>query len=186
VDQADPRALGAFLRALATRIEDDSAFGHALLALLHESGLLESGALAPPPRTRSRRRKPTAEHTQSAAQTRRDAGGALEDAGTPTLVPSAATPSSSAASAVNSASAANSGSAPAPLDPFAELRGHGEADLRAALAELDLAALRQIVRAFRLDPARVSARWTTPERVIELIVEQVRARAGLGRAFEHV
>jgi hypothetical protein len=71
-------------------------------------------------------------------------------------------------------------------DPFQVLRQHGEDGLRAQLAQLDLAALRQIVRAHRLDPARISARWTAADRVIALIVEQVRARANHGRAFERI
>jgi hypothetical protein len=72
------------------------------------------------------------------------------------------------------------------LDPFAALRQGGVDGLREALASLDLAALRTVVRAHRLDPARISARWTAPERVIDLIIEQVQARTQLGRAFERV
>jgi hypothetical protein len=71
-------------------------------------------------------------------------------------------------------------------DPFVALREGGEAGLREALAPLELGVLRQIVRAHRLDPARISARWTARDRLITLIVEQVRARANLGRAFERV
>ncbi|HEU4782718.1 MAG TPA: hypothetical protein VFS83_05200 [Ktedonobacterales bacterium] len=73
-----------------------------------------------------------------------------------------------------------------PPDPFQVLRKDGEDGLRAHLAQLDIAALRQIVRAHRLDPARISARWTATERVITLIVDQVRARANHGRAFERL
>ncbi|HEY7342335.1 MAG TPA: hypothetical protein VH591_15770 [Ktedonobacterales bacterium] len=71
-------------------------------------------------------------------------------------------------------------------DPFQVLRQHGEDALRDQLARLDIASLRQIVRAHRLDPARISARWTATDRVITLIVDQVRARANLGRAFERL
>ncbi|MGH2516065.1 MAG: hypothetical protein ACRDHP_10465 [Ktedonobacterales bacterium] len=71
-------------------------------------------------------------------------------------------------------------------DPFVVLRERGEAGLRAALDALDLPALRQIVRAHRLDPARISARWTARDRVIALIVDQVRARADHGKAFARV
>ena len=60
--------------------------------------------------------------------------------------------------------------------PFAVLRESGEPGLQQALAALDLASLKAIVRAYRLDPARISARWTAPERIIELIVEQAQAR----------
>jgi hypothetical protein len=73
-----------------------------------------------------------------------------------------------------------------PLDPFAVLRQSGEQGLRKALAALDLAALKAILRAYRLDPARIAARWTAPERIVELIVEQAAARLNQGRAFERV
>lgn len=86
---------------------------------------------------------------------------------------------------------ANGAKRPAPTtsglpDPFQTLRQHGEDALRTQLAQLDIAALRQIVRAHRLDPARISARWTATDRVITLIVDQVRARANHGRAFERL
>jgi hypothetical protein len=71
-------------------------------------------------------------------------------------------------------------------DPFALLRDRGEAGLRASLDTLDLQALRTLVRVHRLDPARISARWTARDRVVNLIVAQVRARADLGKAFSHV
>ncbi len=71
-------------------------------------------------------------------------------------------------------------------DPFQVLRQHGEDALHDQLARLDIASLRQIVRAHRLDPARISARWTATDRVITLIVDQVRARANHGRAFERL
>ena len=72
------------------------------------------------------------------------------------------------------------------VDPFAVLRVSGEAALRSRLEALDLTALRHIVRTHRLDPARISARWTARERVVSLIVEQTRARVNHGRAFTHV
>lgn len=71
-------------------------------------------------------------------------------------------------------------------DPFALLRDRGEAGLRASLDALDLPALRALVRLHRLDPARISARWAARERVVALIVTQVRARADLGKAFSRV
>lgn len=72
------------------------------------------------------------------------------------------------------------------LDPFVVYREHGEGGLRTALAGLDVAALHALIRARRLDPARISARWTAPERLIALIVQQVQARANIGRAFAQV
>lgn len=74
----------------------------------------------------------------------------------------------------------------APLDPFAYWRTQGEVATQAALDALDLVQLRAIVRAHRLDPARVSARWAARDRVVALIMEQVKARLNHGRAFERV
>lgn len=71
-------------------------------------------------------------------------------------------------------------------DPFAVWRTQGEDGLRAVLAVAPLAELRAIVRAHRLDPARISARWTARERLAALIFDQVRARMRHGRAFERV
>lgn len=75
---------------------------------------------------------------------------------------------------------------PAPPDPFEVMRTKGEAGLRAALDALDLPTLRAIVRTRRLDPARISARWTNRDRVIALIIEQTRARLNHGKAFDRV
>jgi hypothetical protein len=72
------------------------------------------------------------------------------------------------------------------VDPFAALRQGGEAELRAALAPLGLAMLHDLVRTHRLDPARISARWSSRERLTQLIVTQVRARADHGKAFARV
>jgi hypothetical protein len=74
----------------------------------------------------------------------------------------------------------------APLDPFAIFRAQGETGLRLALDALDLTGLRAVVKAHRLDPAHVASRWTARERVVSLIVEQVKARLNHGRAFERV
>ena len=71
----------------------------------------------------------------------------------------------------------------APADPFALLREAGEDGARRALAAQDIQALRQIVRVHRLDPARISARWTSRERLVDLILSQVRARADHGKSF---
>jgi hypothetical protein len=85
-----------------------------------------------------------------------------------------------------SADATKGDASAAVLDPFATLRGSGEDGLRAALGAVEVAALRRIVRTHRLDPARVSARWTARERLVDLIVTQVRARASHGQAFARV
>src|SRR5579859_2336310 len=72
------------------------------------------------------------------------------------------------------------------LDPVAIWRSQGEDALRRALDGLELMDLLAVVRAQRLDPARVSSRWTARERVITLIMDQVKARMNHGRAFERV
>ncbi|HEX9057661.1 MAG TPA: hypothetical protein VF818_09025, partial [Ktedonobacterales bacterium] len=87
--------------------------------------------------------------------------------------------------AASPASGASAGATVA-LDPFVLLREAGSDGARFRLAELDVAALRQIVRIHRLDPARISARWTNRERLIDLIVTQVRARADHGKSFAHI
>jgi hypothetical protein len=76
--------------------------------------------------------------------------------------------------------------AAAELDPYALLREHGEEALRARLGALPAAALHSVIRAHRLDPARISARWASQARLVELIVAQVRARADHGKTFSRV
>ncbi len=147
----DARAVAAFLRLLAKRVEGDAAFAAHVAAALRESGLLRAipdGHLEAPPSRASGGR-----HAAKAATARHDAATADGEA---------------------------------PPDPFALLRAHGEAGLRSALEALDLIALRAIVRTHRLDPARISARWTTRDRVIGLIVTQVQARANHGKAFSRI
>jgi len=133
------RAVGAFLRALATRADADAVLAGQIAAALRESGLLAGDATTA---EKPRDRKPPAAR--------------IEEQG---------------------------GEAP---DPFVVLRERGEAGLRAALDGMELATLRQIVRAHRLDPARISARWTARERVVALIVDQVRAHANHGKAFSRI
>jgi len=85
----------------------------------------------------------------------------------------------------DAAAPTHGGHAPAiqPLDPYVVLRVDGADGLRAALASLELADLRAIVRRHRFDPARLSARWTAKDRLIALIVDQTQARADHGKAF---
>jgi hypothetical protein len=72
------------------------------------------------------------------------------------------------------------------VDPFAVLRDEGENALRAHLEAFTTSDLQGIIRAHRLDPARISARWTNRARLVDLIVAQVRARADHGKAFSRV
>ena len=142
-----PKRVARFLRALATRVEQDATLATHIAACLRESGLLVDGAVerdaATPPRNRQRR-------------------------------------------ADGGASASRPPNQDSTLDPFALWRASGEDALRQRLGELSLPELRTIVRAHRLDPARVSSRWTAGERVAALILEQVRARMRHGRAFERI
>ena len=158
-DEVQP-IIAAFLRALADCVEQDPAFGRALLAIYAQSCSTGPGAddVSAPRKARTRRAASRPQGTQ---------------------VPSAATAQSAATSAP-------SPTPDPPTDPFALLRAHGEAALRARLGELEPASLRSMIRAYRLDPARISARWSARERLVDLIVEQVRARTSLGRAFERV
>lgn len=71
-------------------------------------------------------------------------------------------------------------------DPYAVLRAGGAERLRTVLDTLDVAALRKIVRSYRLDPSRVSVRWNNRARLMALIVEQVSARADHGKAFSRI
>jgi hypothetical protein len=74
----------------------------------------------------------------------------------------------------------------APLDPFQIVREQSIVALRETLQKLDVEELHAIVRKYRLDPARISSRWTRNERVIDLIVDQVTAYAKHGQAFSHL
>lgn len=150
--------VAAFLRALAGRAERDAAFGRQIAALLVESGLLDVAAhpTLQPP--------PPVGEGEPDSRSRRGAHSRRASVSPPR---------------------AGEGSGER-SDPFALLRERGEAHLRAHLAALDLLALRQIIRVHRLDPARISARWTNRERLVALIVDQVRARADHGKAFSRV
>jgi hypothetical protein len=133
----DMKAVGSFLRGLASRVEHDPALAAQIQSALEESGLLE----------------------------RREAAGERKG---------------------KKKAPAKSTAMPAPPDPFRILREHGETELREALENVDIDSLHAIVRTYRLDPARISARWTRRERVTQLIVTQVIAQASYGRAFSRV
>jgi hypothetical protein len=137
----ESRAVAAFLRGLAERVEQDAGFAAQIATLLRESGLLAMDLGRTPARAAARAPRTVGKPAQEQRE-----------------IP----------------------------NPFAVLRERGEAGLREVLASLELSELRQIVRTHRLDPARISARWTAHDRVVTLIVDQVRARANLGRAFERV
>lgn len=70
----------------------------------------------------------------------------------------------------------------ATLDPV-ELAGFGEDTLRSRLSGLTVAQLQDIVSDYAMDPGRLVAKWKTPERIIDRIVELAIARAQKGNAF---
>jgi len=72
------------------------------------------------------------------------------------------------------------------MDLYGLLRAEGDETLRARLSTLTPTELHGVIRTHRLDPARISARWTSAARLIDLIVAQVRARADHGKAFSRV
>jgi hypothetical protein len=72
--------------------------------------------------------------------------------------------------------------APATLDPV-QVIGVGEPALRSELQKLTVEQLKDIVAEFGMDPGRLAIKWTTPERLVERIVEVSLARAHKGDAF---
>ncbi len=154
---AEVMALAAFLRELATRAERDPAFAAGVLAIARASGLIPQ--LSDQPMSQAAQQTPAQPTRKAKTSASANAGKAGKAADTqPTMPP----------------------------DPFKVMRAKGEVGLRATLDALDLSTLRVIVRAHRLDPARISARWTNRDRVIALIIEQTRARLNHGKAFDRV
>ena len=72
--------------------------------------------------------------------------------------------------------------APAARDPVQVVRD-GAPALQSALEKLSLEQLRDIVAEYGMDPGRLVMKWSTPERVIDRIVEMSVARAHKGNAF---
>lgn len=72
--------------------------------------------------------------------------------------------------------------APAVMDPFT-VWPEGEEALRKSLANLTVDQLKDIVAEHGMDRSRLAMKWRTPDRLIDLIIETVRARATKGDAF---
>lgn len=70
----------------------------------------------------------------------------------------------------------------ATFDPV-ELASLGEEPLRSRLSALTVGQLQDIVSDYAMDPGRLVAKWKTPERIIDRIVELAIARAQKGNAF---
>jgi len=69
------------------------------------------------------------------------------------------------------------------VDPFDVLREKGIEGFRAWLNSLSIDMLRSIVRQHRLDSSRLSDRWKTKARFVELICERIDARSRHGDTF---
>ena len=63
------------------------------------------------------------------------------------------------------------------LDVVGLLRAGGEKALRARLADLSLAELKQIVASNQYDREKASARWRSPARYVDLIVSRASSQA---------
>jgi hypothetical protein len=72
--------------------------------------------------------------------------------------------------------------APAALDPI-EVVASGVEVLRSRLAPLNIEQLQDIVAEYGMDPGKVVAKWRTPDRIIDRIVEIASVRAQKGDAF---
>jgi truncated hemoglobin YjbI len=72
---------------------------------------------------------------------------------------------------------------PARLDPF-EIFETGEQALRSALADLDVEQLKDVIAQYGMDAARLAMKWKTPDRLVTLIVDTVKARARKGNVFK--
>lgn len=72
--------------------------------------------------------------------------------------------------------------APGLLDPF-DLLASGEDVLRLRLDKLSVEELKDIVAEHGMDHDRLALRWRRPERLIELIVSEAKARLAKGDAF---
>ena len=68
-------------------------------------------------------------------------------------------------------------------DVFAAMQEKGEGEFRFWLRSLDIATLKAIVKKNGFDPAKVSTRWTEPDKFVVLIAEQLVARLKRGSAF---
>lgn len=68
-------------------------------------------------------------------------------------------------------------------DPFEIFRTKGADKFRQWLNDLSVQDLRGIVRQHRFDPTRLSDKWKTKERFIQLICERVESRSKQGDVF---
>ena len=72
--------------------------------------------------------------------------------------------------------------APAVLDPFA-IYAEDDGQLKAKLHELNVEQLKDIVAEHGMDSSQLSRKWKSADRLVDLIVRMVEARAHKGDAF---
>jgi len=72
---------------------------------------------------------------------------------------------------------------PAVLDPIEFVALKGEIELKAALNELDIERLKNIVSQFRFDSSRLVMKWKDKDRIIEHIVKSAQSRDQKGDVF---
>ncbi|CFX12728.1 Uncharacterized [Syntrophomonas zehnderi OL-4] len=73
---------------------------------------------------------------------------------------------------------------PEGFDPFQIYYDLGKLGLQQALEPLDAATLKAILSKFALDPSRSYTRWRKPERLMDFIIERVKAMSNKGQAFK--
>jgi hypothetical protein len=68
-------------------------------------------------------------------------------------------------------------------DPFEALRLKGNEEFQKWLNDLSIKELKAIVRQQRFDPSRLSDKWKTKDRFVQLILDRVESRSKQGEAF---
>lgn len=71
---------------------------------------------------------------------------------------------------------------PGPFDPYA-VYDQGEVELRRRLDALEIEELKNMVAEHGMDASKLALKWKSPDRLVELIVMSVAARAHKGDAF---
>jgi hypothetical protein len=72
--------------------------------------------------------------------------------------------------------------APAVLDPYAVYES-GEGELQQRLEQLTVDQLKDVIAQHGMDRDKLAMKWRTPDRLIERIIETVRARINKGEVF---
>lgn len=69
------------------------------------------------------------------------------------------------------------------FDPFSEYAQKGDDGFRSLLEELTNEQLIAIIRAHRLDPSRLAAKWKNRDRLVQFIIDRVKGLASKGSSF---